>query len=386
MRRSRSLLLFSVTFLLALVMSWGTQAFSQDAPDVAMGINPQATYHGGDFDFVDMATGRLNLHIPLVEDHSQRGKLNFTYSVSYSSTGTWAGIQSGNRFYIKPPKYGVSGPAWGNDSWLSGPVNTCYNEPDINYSACAYSLFEGGWGVGQVHPLGTTGSGLESIDGSGILAQGFYLATNKDGVQFNNSNPASIQDANGNGITFGTSTMTDTVGRTWTTTYNSTDVSGCPTGGPVAPSSSTIWTIPGPASFNNGWRTFKLCYSTYNIQTNFNYMGYFEYNSSPNLLTGVVLPDGTTWRFDYDNYSYGDLIAVYLPTGGHISYTWTTLTDSCRVDGVYGVALRTVASRTVFDGTSSQTWTYIPGPCGSSNLTYKVTDPLGNDMVYAGDG
>jgi hypothetical protein len=49
-------------------MFCGVPAFAQDAANVAMGMNPQATYHSGDFDFIDMATGRLNLHIPLVVD------------------------------------------------------------------------------------------------------------------------------------------------------------------------------------------------------------------------------------------------------------------------------------------------------------------------------
>lgn len=91
-----------------------------------------------------------------------------------------------------------------------------------------------------------------------------------------------------------------------------------------------------------------------------------EYTDSPSLLTGVVLPDGSAWRFDYDNYSYGDLIAIYLPTGGHIFYTWTTTGAGayCRLYGDSDVGLRIVASRTVFDGTNSNTWTYSPSPCG----------------------
>src|SRR5438445_10286126 len=140
MRRSRSLLLFSVTFLLALVMSWGTQAFSQDAPDVAMGINPQATYHGGDFDFVDMATGRLNLHIPLVEDHSQRGKLNFTYSLTYSSPGSWTEVLRTNAWWIQPPKYGLSGPAFGMDNTLGPMTRQYFKDYELGYDVTAYSV------------------------------------------------------------------------------------------------------------------------------------------------------------------------------------------------------------------------------------------------------
>jgi hypothetical protein len=99
-------------------------------------------------------------------------------------------------------------------------------------------------------------------------------------------------------------------------------------------------------------------------------------------MTGVVLPDGTTWRFDYDNsgVGYADLMAVYPPTGGHISYTWTT-TPHCHYMST-DVGYRTVATRTVFDGANSNKWTYNLGP---SYVIYTVTDPLGNDSAYSFD-
>jgi hypothetical protein len=171
---------------------------------------------------------------------------------------------------------------------------------------------------------------------------------------------------------------TDTLGRTWTSTQPGSNVTGCPTG-PVAPTTSTTWTVPGPANVNNGVRTFKFCYSTYNINTNFN-TGDREYTNTVTLMTGVVLPDGTTWRFDYDNssISYGDLMAVYPPTGGHISYTWTTA-PHCMYGGAAADGYRTVATRTVYDGSNSYTtWRYNLG----SGSTYSVTDPLGNASVY----
>jgi RHS repeat-associated protein len=86
-------------------------------------------------------------------------------------------------------------------------------------------------------------------------------------------------------------------------------------------------------------------------------------------MTGVVLPNLTTWRFDYNNY--GDLVKVYLPTGGTIAYTWTH-GGGCSAN-IYSAF---VNSRTVFDGTKSSTWTYGP----------TMTDPLGNDLVVTGGG
>ena len=47
-------------------------------------------------------------------------------------------------------------------------------------------------------------------------------------------------------------------------------------------------------------------------------------NGSETLTTGLVLPDGTTWRFDYGG-GWADLVAVYPPTGGYIKYSWETI-------------------------------------------------------------
>jgi hypothetical protein len=227
-------------------------------------MSPQATYHGGDFDFVDMATGRLNLHIPLVVDHSQRGKLNFTNSLTYTSTGTWGYAVRSLGWWIEPPKYGV-GSIVLSDGSLSGLMKQFWHDSDYGVSASTWSLYEGGWGVGTLHPLGwisgspSCDNTMESVDGSGIRASCvstptvIWTVTDKKGIQYS---PNRV-DANGNTMTGGV----DTLGRTWTPASYSSNVTGCPTGGPVAPTSSTIWTIPGPA---NTVRTFKFCYSAIN--------------------------------------------------------------------------------------------------------------------------
>lgn len=212
MRCSRSLLC-SAMLLLTLLLFCGMAAFAQDPPDVAMGMSPQATYYSGDFDFVDMATGRLNLKIPLVVEHSQRGKLNFTYNLAFTSTCSWVevcnSVPSGCRWVIEPPGYGVSSP------WLSygslSPTSDCYTD-DLGNTYCLDSADEDGWGIGASHPLGSiSGNKEESIDGSGILVSGISVS-NKEGIQFQLSSlPYYVKDANGNEII--TSAMTDTLGR-----------------------------------------------------------------------------------------------------------------------------------------------------------------------------
>lgn len=389
MRGSRSMLLSALPLLVLLTVV-AVPAFSQDPPSVAMGINPQGTYHSGDFDFVDMASGRLNLHIPVIVDHSQRGKLNFTYSVVYTSTGAWNEVCGVTTCSLHPPqKYGISGPGIAADGLPVDhytervPVQDPLGNTHFYYETYVYD--DGGYGIGPAHPY--AGSANETLDGSGIRGNSIGYA-DREGVNvalggLTDPNGIFTEDANGNEITgvtnttTSTTTLTDTLGRPWTMVSNSSNVSGCPTGGPVAPTTSTTWTVPGPANINSGVRAFKFCYSVYFVNATFpGITGGEQYINNVAMLTGVVLPDGTTWRFDYENNSYGNLTAVYPPTGGHISYTWTTSQSGCSVGD--GVAARVVATRTVYDGANSSTWTYNQG----SGNNFTVTDPLGNASVY----
>ena len=63
-------------------------------------------------------------------------------------------------------------------------------------------------------------------------------------------------------------------------------------------------------------------------------------------LQSIVLPNGTTWNFAYNDpgdgstyngapINYGTLTQVTLPTGGTISYTYTTITmaTTCQIGG-----------------------------------------------------
>jgi RHS repeat-associated protein len=386
MRGSRCLLLF-IPLLIALC---GIPASSQnqDPPGVAMGINPQGTYHGGDFDSVDMSTGRLNLRIPLVVDKSQRGDLNFTYSVTYTSTGIWSKFSStGNpgTWVLVPPPYSVSSPGLITEGWLFPVKLKSQTNPMTGYRDYVYWVPEDVAFVGPIHPFGES----ETIDGSGIGASTPNADTvvNRKGVRFvydTNGNFLSVEDPNGNVMSSSNGNnydIKDTLGRSWTISSISSDVTRCPTGGPVAPIRSYTWTIPGPANVNSGVRVFKLCFSDYYVNASMQGYPYPQPNIAFSLMTGLVLPDGTTWRFDYDNNSFADLTAVYTPTGGSVQYTWTTANGpSC--NSANDVGLRVISTRTVNDGINSpQQWTYfISGNIDQGGGT--VRDPLGNDTVY----
>jgi len=204
----------SATLWLPLLIIQAIPSCAQDPPDIAQGMNPSATYHGGDFDFVDMATGHLHLNIPLVVDGSQRGKLNFTYSLSFTSAGPWNTITNGSGHYqVEPPAYGIAAPSLANKGTIVARAKTYTNDVGDRFYAYFASDGEGGQ-----HPLGlTSGNGLggtstlESIDGSGINSSfsgaGAVFATRNDGVRwwepispFGYQEPAGI-DPNGNEFT-----------------------------------------------------------------------------------------------------------------------------------------------------------------------------------------
>jgi RHS repeat-associated protein len=371
-------------------------ASAQAPPDVSQGINPTTTYHGSDIDLVDTVTSRLNIHIPLIVDHSQRGDLNFQYSL-YGNGSTWYPRQNCTKTGCNYKWWPLAG--GGVYIEADGSLGTVLGVTRCSITTCGYNAtaYEAFAADGGVHPMATITSTpfvAESLDGSGIRyivnSSSVGVLIDKQGLQYSepslNVNTGAytdlIEDANGNEMTSSgnvTTTsptvMTDTLGRAWTQTFGSTNVTGCPTGGPVAPTSSSTWIVPAPASVNNGMRQFKFCYSSVPIQTNFGQAGTTEYASTWRLTTGVVLPDGTTWRFDYN--SYADVVKIVLPTGGTITYQWQ-IGDPCNS----GNGLEIISSRTVSDGTNSNTWKYSPWNIGPT-YALKVTDPLGNDTVYS---
>lgn len=381
---------FCIPATLAIILVVALTVSAQDPPEISLGLNPQATYYGGDIDTVDMTTGRLKLHIPLLTDRSQRGDLNFSYNLSYSSPGGWSEVCT-SRCYWATSKYGVIGVDVTGGQFVSG-----YGVNTYKGGTKTYYMYYATDGDGANHTLGSlsknsTGfwsSPARSIDGSGIYAYtsspGFVNLLNNKGIQLVNPYPsqAYIEDANGNQVTgpfigsflsgvIKSGSSTDTLGRVWSVA-STTSLSDCP----VAATQGYIWTVPG---YNGVSRTFKFCYTSISWVTAFVWGGVYEKSGTNSMMTGVVLPNGTTWRFDYD--SWGDLQKVYTPTGGTITYGWaTTMKTGCPTGGIE--PLRTVASRTVSDGATNQTWNYsLPG---SSGMGVTVTDPLNNTTVYTG--
>ena len=168
------------------------------------------------------------------------------------------------------------------------------------------------------------------------------------------------------------------------------DYSGCVNSTPI----TGAWLLSYPAP-DGSTRQMKMCFEQVNFQTAFNQPGVEEASFGPALPPGsnrfqpdnalpllatVILADGTKWIFNYDGYVH--LTSVSLPTGGSITYGWTTINQATGCGGQTQVS-RAVATRTLDDGRGhSSVWRYAWGAAVNKVITNTVTDPLGNDTDH----
>ena len=143
--------------------------------------------------------------------------------------------------------------------------------------------------------------------------------------------------------------------------------------------------------------SYYLCYSNFSYQTAFNaqnlsgagkYLFAFvtEASGTAQLLSQIVLPNGTSYTFSYD--SYLSLTRLRLPTGGSISYTWQNLALTWNGGSpTYAPISRGLTTRSVDanNGTGAKIWHYqwVLNPPAVGGWKHIVTDPAGNDQVEA---
>src|SRR6185312_9189733 len=134
-------------------------------------------------------------------------------------------------------------------------------------------------------------------------------------------------DVNGNILSYpplpgSSTTPLDTMGRTSETFQpgGQSDATNCVNTQPFA--FSFIFSYASVGGLQN---QIKSCYGALPIQTSFGFTGIAEYQAvfpgaTLDPLTTIILPDGTKWVFNYDQY--GDVTSISLPTGGSITYLW----------------------------------------------------------------
>jgi RHS repeat-associated protein len=410
--------LFTLLPVLLFLLVTASSARCQDPPDISQGVSAQQTYFGSQWEFIDAATGRVSLKIPLLPDQSQRGSLNFDYDLTYSDGGAWTEVCYWSDWSSWCGWQPASPPGSANTNLGVTPVmdqafqftmDGAGNYAAVDPSGAMHDLAGGYEGVNPVY-CPSSSCTFESVDATGIhvgpCAGGFgcdpyYIpnaVTNNRGVSFvtnytTGAFPMVIEDPNGNQMTmspggfFGMGqfggvtsdyttatswTMTDTLGRTWSF-GSAPDTDLCPPVEGVTYDYANFWITPGPSGST---RQYTFCYSMQSVSStglpNDGGVDYqYQYSWSGDMLSAAVLPDNTSWIFAYD--SWGTISKVTLPTGGSITYTYN-MVDGGGEPGPWGNEIRQLSQRVTPDGT----WTY-------SSIEYSsptVADPLGNTTTY----
>jgi len=423
--------------ILALILAGSLTAGAQTAPNLENGFKPFGSYDGTHFDTINVMNGNLMVHIPLYSEAPQRGgKLDMQYLLYMTSKNWIEGCSpSPCRWQLL-----AAGPTL-QRSWDVSLQSTMFMDSASGqtvYSSVVNKLVTGD---GPAHllyaiPGAVTANGqvteLETIDGTGYHVSlsnpdpstgllDTVLITGRDGTQYiggsgggggcsgrpgapfigagnysgiidnfpleNGMNcskhgaTAAMTDGNGNQIVFeptmsypaGIDTMGQTLSPWGTAAQTAGDSSGCVGSLPFA--NAQVYNYPGP---NGGTAQVKLCYGNINYASLFSVAGVAETTGTAQLLTAAIRADGSKWVFTYDS-NFLNITSITLPTGGMITYGWSSLDLSGNGTGMS----RVVTSRTLTDGRgNSSTWTYHWGGIVNGAITNVVTDPLQNDTVH----
>jgi RHS repeat-associated protein len=423
-------------FFIALVLTGSSTAMCQQDPSTGAGFKPYGSFEGSDVDSVNLENGNVMLHIPLASYPQRGGQLKFNITTRLNNI-SWTIRKITNplnpnivteSWYLPSQSAGVhvvfDGIPQGTELMdqsnltLSGIDGIQISTPDgTSHYLEPASLATATSGTGDWRAIDATGYLLHISTGTGDSTYG--LAANGIRVNYPSSGVV-IQDTNGNQMSCNGSSgvWTDTLGRTFppatcgSVSASGNYVNGTPIGSQVvpgmfsgtsttdytgctgSPSSASILTLPGYGS-SSSTTTVKLCYRTYSLTSN---MGgtyvtnkstgstapIAETTTSQSLLHDLVLPDGTSWLFDYDGR--GDLSKLTYPTGGTIGYTWNEYAPPYADQNGGGQIW--IATRAINAGSGTSTWQY--SGCGGSltgvGTTCTVTDPNLNDAVHVFSG
>lgn len=349
--------------------------------DFEKGFQAYQSYHGSDFDTVNLANGNLVLNIPLLSYEQRGGVPPVVISIRSNSTT----FQSTPPFQNGPldtkqheVASGVIGSPWGQPHVVISPGGLYWKEERITTASKTGSggpeyltRFVATDDSGATHSLGgsiaNSKAGLVpeirySVDGSGLMWQpGNGSSTpllvdrkgNIGGLNDPNGNVITLQGpcaqpvgggeyfnpslASWEGNAYGTASATsivDTVGRVIpnpsylppTAPYSclvDLDASYHPESLASGAGCET-WNFPGQ---EGGTVPLIFCYEQIAVNAYIPTPG--EAESSPGseqinetwwVLVSVTLPNQTQWKFTYDNY--GQVASVTMPTGATVSYTY----------------------------------------------------------------
>jgi hypothetical protein len=365
---------------------------------------PFSTNVGTSIEHVDVATGTLNVRIPIgnVPGRGMNSGLYLQFNSNYFLLAQRIDSMGNPYFIWTIPVY---------SGWQT-------NHPD---TSAAFRIIQcdplpGGGNGGKVgltdsyiyhdedggeHPLavqqqlyggscaGPTDSPNPDLSGAGMLGSVSNVIT-ADGTVVGNYS-SSWEDANGNqkswsatGEYIGTqvNTTVDTLGRPFFTSTSTSDSQGHP-----LTTTYTVYDSSGTA------QNYVVNWTTINYQTAFNngtggYGAEYELTTQWFVISSVQLPNGTSYVFHYDNGAYGEITEIDLPTGGVITYTYANIQDNL-------LTRRAVATRTETVNGISSTWTFSIAANGgyevqayTSTVTYPAVGapPVANQSVFTSVG
>jgi RHS repeat-associated protein len=305
------------------------------------------------------------------------------------------------RHFIPGWRFEVSESA-GTATSSFGPVYTCrtdgvdewdkfnnfqWTEPNGNVHMFNLTVYQGYVTQCGNFTSHTSSGSAFATDGSGyhLYAAGSYINSvfAPDGTQVYAIDTISPQyqnpkDTNGNFFSHNSNKdLVDSAGRT-----------------PVTQTVGSSTITYGVLNAQGGRSTYTVTLVPISISTNFSSAGstYTEYSSSSfEGIQSIALPDGTSYSFGYDSGAtaghYGQLTSMTLPTGGHITYTYATFTDSMYLAASpHRHFTRGLTSRVTPDGS----WSYTPQvlsfctTTANSNCQQQLTvaAPSGDHTVF----
>jgi len=394
-----------ISRLMPLVMIVALAVTSASAQGPITGTPRFESFAGGP-DVINL--GNLNVHYAIPIRHKSGRGTDFAYDLTYDSsvwypagstwqpTSTttvpgWQGLVPAGQSYIL---YSVT---YNSAScWNGGPTsyqqwsfsNFVYYDPLgashlFNYSPTYFSS-PGGSNCPPNGPQPSTPQPTQASDSSGYT----IYATPGPG-----SASAYLVDKNGNTInvpvvtsppTSGSSTTTDRNGnQTSSSNGTYTDTLGTQALAVIgtAPSNTNIsYTAPSGAT-----ATYVVSYVTYTVRTNFG-CGITEYNASGTMQTSLVdrvtLPDGSYYQFNYEttyqdshspHHVTGRIASVRLPTGGTISYQYSSGGTGVNAISCSDGSATTLVRTTPDTGTNS--WTYTRTQVSGTHWQTLISDP-----------
>jgi RHS repeat-associated protein len=381
---------------LLIVLALGFSIARPIEAQVATGTPPFGSFDGGP-DIINLANLNGHLDVPVMNKPG-RG-INFTYDLVYDtaiwylstvngantwtpvynlgwSAATQSGIgyisytatttpwcQFGNQYYGQQTAFSnwVYYDPWGVPHFFG--ITTYYYQGSP--ARCANSgTSTTATGVSVGYTLSVTGSYVNSLTG----ANGKKVVA----PVLVGTGAASFTDRNGNEITVnGSGQFFDTL---------NSSVAVLTVSGSGTPSSPITFTYVAPSGGNT---SYTMNYTNYTVATNFGVGGVGEYKSSAAvpLVTSVVLPDGSSYSFQYEatpgtctpysgtSCSTARLTKVTLPTGGIITYVYSGGNHGILSDGSTATLTRT---------TPDGTWTYAQTKGSGSASQTVVTDAAGD--------